>query len=521
MLLELRQELRPEKWRRLGLCVQLLTRTRRDFHHELQDVCRDARVIQAQSAAVGQAVEESIQDLRLMPLGPFLDGFAKIARDAARRDGKELRFEARADDAEVDRAVLLRLHEALIHVVRNAVVHGIESGGVRAMQGKPREGRLTLEACLAGSHAVIRISDDGAGVDAARVREKARALAIPDAEDVLDILTHPGFSTRSKVDDLAGRGVGLDVVANVVRGLEGSLELTTTRDVGSVFTIRVPIAASTTRGLVLEVGERSFGIMLSAVERVLRPTAAEIMLVEGRAAVRVEDEMVALVALSDLLGIEESDDSQGERIAVVVLRQGRRRLALSLHEIPSEHALVVRPFGRAFRGAELFVGGAVQPDHSVIPVLSTAALFTRASQRSSSPVKRPRAAARPTFDIHALVVDDSITMRTMLRNILSAAGYRVTVAEDGEAALRTLQEMEQCHVVVTDLQMPHMDGAELCRNIRARPGSYLPIIMVTSVDDPEEKAKALAAGADAYLVKGHFEQVAFLQRIDGLVRGPQ
>jgi CheY-like chemotaxis protein/chemotaxis signal transduction protein len=353
------------------------------------------------------------------------------------------------------------------------------------------------------------------------VEQKAKALGIPASEGLLAVLTHPGFSTRDAADELSGRGVGLDVVATLVRGLDGTLELESTPGEGSVFTIRVPITASTTMGLLLQVGEQRFGVMLSSVERVLRPLLSEIQDVEGRPAVLVGEERVALVPLSELLGLPE-EAPEHTSLPVVVLQQARRRLAVSVRDIPSEQELVVRPLGRALRNLPLFLGGAVQPDHSVVPVLSTAALFTRASGVAQKPGPK-RAFQKPVrarSEQRALVVDDSITMRTMLRNVLTAAGYDVVVAEHGAAALELLAGMPDCQILVTDLQMPNMDGMELCRRVRARPGPYLPIIMVTSVDADEEKSRALAAGADAYVVKAMFDQTSFLRRVDTLVRGP-
>jgi two-component system chemotaxis sensor kinase CheA len=520
-LFEARAELPPELWRRLKGFTQSSTSGWSSLVESLQTVCREARVIQAQSAVVSQSVEESIQGLRLMPLAPFFENYAKSVRDAARRSAKEVRFHVRADGTEIDRAVLTRLSDALLHLVRNAVVHGLEKPDQRLALGKPIEGNLTLEARSAGTHAVILVSDDGAGVDEERVRAKARALGLDDSVDILELLTHPGFSTRDSVDELSGRGVGLDVVLGIVRGLNGTLELTSLRGQGTVFTIRVPIAASTTMGLVLELGKHRFGVLLGDVERVLRPAPSEIQQVEGRPAVLVGNERVALVALSDVLGVQLEAQAR-EHIPVVVLHHGRNRLALAVDEIPGEHAFVVRPFGPAFRNAELFIGGAVQPDHSVVPVIGTAALFARAMRTSAAGLSRTLTAAhkRAPSNLHALVVDDSITMRTLIRNVLTAAGYQVTVAEDGVAALERLDEMASCHIVITDLQMPRMDGIELCTNIRLRPGSYVPIVMVTSVDEDEEKSRALAAGADAYVVKASFEQALFLKRVDTLVRGP-
>lgn len=522
LLAELRPQLSSEAHQRLRLFARTLAQGWGGFLDDLSGSCREARVLQAQSSVVSQGVEESIQELRLMPLAPFFEGFARAARDAARHSDKLLRFHVRAEGAEVDRAVLTRLSDALLHLVRNAVVHGIESPERRLAAGKPREGNLTLEAWAAGTHAIIRVSDDGAGIDVERVEARARALGLSPSEGLLYLLTQPGFSTRDVADELAGRGVGLDVVASLVRGLDGSLELSSERGAGTVFTVRVPIAASTAMGLVLLAGDQRFGVMLGSVERVLRPALSEIREIEGRPTLRIDDEMVAVVPLTELLGLPEDPPDQ-PLLPVIVLQQARRRLAISVRDIPSEQELVVRALGKAFRSMDLFLGGAVQPDHSVVPVLSTSALFARAArsvQRAASKRSYLREQPRPTHRAHALVVDDSITMRTMLRNVLSAAGYKVVVAEDGVAALTLLESMGECHILITDLQMPHMDGIELCAQVRARAGAYLPIIMVTSVDDDTEKKRALAAGADAYVVKAAFEQVAFLHRVDSLVRGP-
>lgn len=521
LLAELKPQLSAEAHQRLRLFSQTLSHGWGGFLDELSSSCRDARALQAQSAVVSQSVEESIQELRLMPLAPFFESFARAARDAARHARKKLRFHVRAEGAEVDRAVLTRLSDALLHLVRNAVVHGIETPEERLRAGKAVEGELTLEAFAAGTHAIIRVCDDGAGVDVERVEAKARALGIATSEGLLYVLTHPGFSTRDAADELAGRGVGLDVVASLVRGLDGTLELSTEPGRGSTFTLRVPIAASTAMGVILSVADQRFGVMLSAVERVLRPQLGDIQEVEGRPALRVGDEMVALVPLTELLGLSEESHDQPS-VPVVVLQQAQRRLAVSVRDIPTEQELVVRPFGRAFRDLDLFLGGAVQPDHSVVPVLSTSALFARAA-RGHDRVQARRSHYQPQRKAHlaqALVVDDSITMRTMLKNVLSAAGYRVSVAEDGEDALALLEMLPECQILITDLQMPRMDGIELCARVRARAGRYLPIIMVTSVDDDTEKKRAINAGADAYVVKAQFEQTAFLHRVDSLVRGP-
>jgi chemotaxis protein histidine kinase CheA/CheY-like chemotaxis protein len=518
---EARSSMPAEHLRRLTAGSEDVSRMLGQLFDGLSSTSREARGLQAQSSLVNHAIEESIEDLRLMPLQPFFEGFGKVVRDAARRSDKLVRFEVKADGAEVDRTVLSRLSDAFLHLLRNAVGHGLETPSERLALGKPEQGELMLFGTTQGTHAVIEVRDDGAGIDETRVREKARLRGLPDSEDILDILAHPGFSTRDTADALSGRGVGLDVVRDAVHALGGELLLESKRGRGTTFTIRVPITASTTMGLILAVGERRFGVMLSDVESVVRPAPEDIVQLEGRPAVRLGSELVGLVALADVLGLAAAPSSD-ERLPIVVLKQVKKRVAILVSDIPSEHALVVRPFGRAFHNNDLFVGGAVQPDHSVVPVLSTPALFARATRTSG--VRAPNLTVERVrtqgAGLSALVVDDSITMRTLIRNVLTAAGYSVTTAEDGEEGLRALADMTECHVVITDLQMPRMDGMELCRNIRARHASYVPIVMVTSVDDDTEKSRALAAGADAYVIKSQFEQSSFLKRVDMLVRGP-
>lgn len=520
-LSSVRARLDRGEWEQLRDLSRQATARWVDLETELQSVCRDARKVQSQSSLVSAEVEESIQGLRLMPLRPFFERFAGAARDAARRTHKRVYFRVDADGAEVDRAVLTRLADPVLHLVRNAVVHGLEPPAERIGRGKGEAGTLTLQARAEGTHAEIRIADDGRGVDEAQVRRTARERGVPgaDAAELLDLLTHPGFSTQAKADDLAGRGVGLDVCSSTIRSLDGLLELESEPGCGTTFVLRVPITASTSMGLVTMAGGRPFGVMLASVERVTRPNNSDYGELDGRLVVKIGDESVAVAWLADLLGLPRPQAAL-QRPPVIILEHGRRRLGVIVDEIPGQQALVIRRFGPAFRRMGLFVGGAVQPDHSIVPVLSVAALFERAVNASTS-VSMAALKTEIEGPAHrALVVDDSITMRTLLRNILDAAGYEVSVAENGLAALAILDGMERCDVIVTDLQMPQMDGVEFCQAVRARDMAYVPIVMVTSVAAEHERTKALAAGADAYVVKAAFEQGHFLRRVDSLVRGP-
>lgn len=475
-------------------------------------VARDMPNLEAQAAAVSASLEDGIRELRLMPLAPFFEEYGRVLRETARSTGKEVRLVVRAEGAEIDRSVLARLRDPLLHLVRNAVVHGLETPEARLRAGKPREGVLALEARSAGTRAVLRVVDDGAGLDLPRIRGCALELGVPDpgaaptSQALLDVLTQPGFTTRAVADDLAGRGIGLDVVASRVRELEGRLQLESRPGAGCTFTIDVPVSASTTVGLVVSAGAQSFGILLNAVERVLRVERDQVVRVEPGAALRVDGELVGVLALSELLG--EPSGAEG-KLPAVVLRHGRHRLVLVVDELPGEQTLVIKPLPRAFHQASLVRGGAIQPDGSILPVLEIAALFELAARA------RPGAglASRAQRKLQVLVVDDSITMRTLLRNILRSAGHEVTVAHDGQAAREVYENGSAFDLVISDLQMPRLDGSGLCRAIRHSARPQTPVVLVTSVGDPEERRKAMEAGADAYLIKSDFEQAHFLELV--------
>jgi chemotaxis protein histidine kinase CheA len=497
-----------------------------DLSRGMSATAGELPVLQAQATAVSASIEEGIRELRLMPLAVFFEDYAKVVRETAREAGKEARLDVHAAGAEIDRAVLLRLRDALGHLVRNAVVHGIEPPSIRNGLGKNSCGVVRLEGHCERGRAVIKIIDDGAGIDLARVRRVAARAGLLRSEEPLreqglvELLTEPGFTTRDTADGLAGRGIGLDVVAGAVRELDGSLQISTTEGAGTVFTLSVPIRASTGHGLVVEVREHAFGILLSHVDRAIRVRPEDVRAIESHDTVMVGDDPLAVVPLGSLVGIEGAC-LPTQKAPGVVLRMGKQRLVVTVDDVPGDQALVVKPLGRAFAGAQHLTGAAVQPDGSVLPVLHVPALFARAAGgvRARAPQMRPIAPTplRVREELSILIVDDSMTMRMLLRNILRADRYEVAVAHDGKAALEVLSAMPRCDLVVTDLQMPRMDGVELCRAIRRSAWGQVPIMVVTSVGDEDEKRRALESGADAYVIKSEFKQARFLEQVAHLI----
>lgn len=496
-------------------------------------ITREIGLLEAQSSSVSTSIEDGIRELRLIPLHAFFEEFARTVREAARETGKDARLQADAGSAEIDRAVMMRLRDALGHLVRNAITHGIESREIRLALGKNPSGLVKLEGHCARSRAVIHVSDDGGGIDIEQVRRKALRLGIIRENEILaddtllDILTQPGFSTRETADGLAGRGIGLDVVASAVRALDGHIEVTSQRGVGTTFTIEVPVTAATGLGLVVRVREHSFGILLTHVERALRVDPKDIQIVFHREAVLLDGTPIGIVPLAQLVGLSGAR-LPTERTPAVVLRMGKQRLIVTVDDIPGDQALVVKPLGRAFADAHYLSGAAVQPDGSTLPVLHVPALFARATSSTGSTVTPPPKSQK-TIPVPSLqreqrsilVVDDSMTIRTLLRNILRADNYEVAVAVDGKAGLDALLNMRRCDLVITDLEMPRMNGVDLCRAIRSSTQAQVPVMVVTSVGDPTEKRRALEAGADAYIIKSEFEQARFLEVVARLSGGSE
>ncbi len=494
-----------------------------ELSQRLTSLARELSMVKSHAATVSVDLEDKIRELRMMPIEPFFEEFAKVVRESARELQKKARLSIMGDSAEIDRAVLVELRDPILHLVRNALTHGIESPLAREALGKDATGTVRLSARSEGARVILEVSDDGGGIDVDRVRKKAIEQGLLaegeplDEAKLLDLLGHPGFSTRDDADTLAGRGVGLDVVANAVRELEGRFSLSTKTGKGTTFAIDVPVSVSTGLGLRIEVRQFVVGILLKHIERVIRVCVDDIVSLPAGDAVSVGKSLVSVVSLAGLFGLEPTLLGR-ERRPALVLRQGRERLVVVVDDIPGEQTMVIKSLNRAFAGASFLLGATMQADGSVLPVLRVAALFERARGRSlGTRLLREEMPSRRAGDTTILVVDDSLTIRMLLRNILVAVGYTVTTAADGRAALEELERMKECHLVVADLQMPQMDGFELCQALRRSRRAHVPIVIVTSVGDTSEKERALEAGADAYVVKSTFKQDHFLDIVSRLL----
>ena len=480
----------------------------------------------AQFSLLVDEIGVNVRAVRMMPVMPFFESFRAVARDAARQLGKHVVLECVDSDIEVDKMVLEKIKDAVLHIVRNSVSHGVEEPAERQAAGKPEQGKIVLEAGFNGVFVTISIADDGQGFDRRQMAEKAvnhgliKAGETLSDQQMLDMICMPGFSTARTVNQVAGRGVGMDVVASVLTEVGGFLSLETEKGRGSRFELSIPSTLANTQGLMVQVGDYRFGIVLDFVERIVRMRLDRLVEINGQAILYLDQEPVAVSTLAGLMQLHECEPDNAAVIKpILILKAGTQRLALIVDDVPGEVPMMIKSLGPQYEQVDIYAGCTIQSEGTVLPVLNV-----RAMLQQVGPFNVQSLAVQEGDDAVAvieqeqgaatiLVVDDSITTRTLERNILEAENYHVLVATDGVEALEMLRIESDIRLLVTDMEMPRMDGIELCRQVRSSRLADLPIIMVTSVGNSVEKQKALEAGADAYIIKHDFHQDHFLATV--------
>jgi two-component system chemotaxis sensor kinase CheA len=500
---------------------------------ELQQLCGDLQANCRHEAQLVGDLETHVLRTRLMPLASILEPFPRMVRDLAHELGKTVRLTITGGETEVDRAVLEQIKSPLIHLLRNAVDHGIEAPAVRAALGKPAEGEIRLSAAARGSTILIEVKDDGAGIDGARVRAAAIQRGVIDAaeagrlseHDLLWLIFRSGMSTRAEVTNVSGRGVGLDVVRTQVERLRGYIDITSTSGRGACFALHLPLSVATTNCLLFERGGQLFAIPTSGVLRVTRVAATQIGRAEGRDVVRIGERVLALHDLADLLKLSPATApvlSDG-LVYALLLGVADQRVAIGVDAVHEVQELVIKPLPPPLSHVQHIAGASNLGTGDIALVLNISDLVRTASQGGVHSLVQPRPAPLPaTVEAPAsvqtiLVADDSFTTRSLERNILETAGYRVCVAADGLEAW-TLLQSEPVNLVVSDVMMPHMTGFDLTSRIRSdKRLADLPVVLVTAQESPEDRERGLSAGADAYLVKSAFDQDNLLEIIRRLI----
>jgi two-component system chemotaxis sensor kinase CheA len=495
----------------------------------------------ARLSAVTGRMQDQIRRTRMLPLATLFSPLRVQLREMMRAAHKQVVLEADDGGAEADRQVLEGLREVLLHLLRNAVDHGIEPPDVRQARNKPETGRVTLKAVVSGEYLSLTVEDDGGGLNVEAITQRALAEGIVSESDLIrmgeadliDLVFLPGFSTRQTVDKLSGRGVGLDIVRSNVERMHGHVSVQSTSGVGSLFSIRVPLSLTSSQGLLLRVGEATYMLPLESIQRIVPVAPRDIKVIEGHPALTLNGHPMTLIHLCDLLGETrhtapdahrrnntEHDNVGGGQSLALLLGSGDRQVACMIDGVLGEQELVVHRLPAPLQRVRFIAGATILPDGQVVPILDLVDVLRAAigARRMIDMRPEPEASDRtPTV----VVADDSITTRTLEKNILEAAGYRVQLAIDGAEAfdvLHRLMENGGCDLLLSDIDMPNLNGFDLATQVRNDATlKHLPIVLVTSLDTAADRERGMAAGADAYIVKRAFDQQLLLDTIAQLI----
>lgn len=482
-------------------------------------------------------LRREVLDISLVPIETVFAGFGHMVRSLAQESGREVEFGAEGLDLRAGRSLLQALKDPVLHVLRNAVGHGSQPPQERQAQGKPSQGEVALICRVESGRLVVTVRDDGAGPDLARIEETAVARGLlpprragepaPSADRLLALVFEAGFSTATAVDRISGRGMGLSVVAEAVRRLQGTVLMRPGPVWGTEVVISVPVSAALQPMVLVEAGGRSFGLPSHGVERLLRIDRDALESVDGRPAARIaiggRDVTVPVLALSSLIAsADEALPVEGGFVKAVLLRRGDRRCAVAVESLSDMQTMTVQDVEGFGLDRTIVSGAVVLEDGVPALVLDTDGLVARWLERdrvdagrSIGLVPPPKARQKKTI----LVVDDSITTRTLQKSILESQGYRVLLSVDGVDALETLRSGQALiDLVIADVEMPRMDGFGLVQAIKNDPRlSSLPVVLMTSRAAPEDIRRGLELGAEAYLTKQKFDQRELLATIGQLV----
>ena len=501
-----------------------LVRCREDLSKRLLEL----EEFQRRSANLSHRLYDEALACRMRPFADGIHGFPRMVRDLARDLGKQVRLEIQGPGTYVDRDILEKLEAPLTHLLRNAIDHGIELPEVRRAAGKPDEGTIRLEAQHSAGNLLITVSDDGRGIDLADLRKAIVQKKLTAAEaaeqmsesEVLEFLLLPGFTTKQAVTEISGRGVGLDAVQAIVREVRGGIRIWTDLGRGTTFQMRLPLTLSIVRALLVEIGNEPYAFPLVHINRALKVAKKDIEVVAGRQHFRFEDRQIGLIAANQIFGGTE-DNHSGEQVSVVVIGNKANCYGVVTEKFLGERELVIKPLDPRLGKIKDISSGALLDDGSPVLIVDVEDLIRSVeksieagtlagvqSRAGGETLKKPK---------RVLVVDDSLTVRELEKKLLQSRGYEVEIAVDGMDGWNAARS-GHFDLVVTDVDMPRMDGIEFVTLIKKDPNlKSLPVMIVSYKDRAEDRRRGLEAGADYYLAKASFHDEALLQAVLNLI----
>jgi two-component system sensor histidine kinase and response regulator WspE len=506
-----------EARRQSALCREVLAERTREFQDHA-----------AQAEDLNSRLYREVVVSRMRPFADGAHGFPRLVRDMARKLDKPVRLVIDGENTEVDRDILEKLEAPLTHLLRNAVDHGIEPTERRRAAGKPETGLIRIDARHRAGLLAITVADDGGGIDVEKLRAKVAARGLASADmavamseaELLEFLFLPGFSTASAVTEYSGRGVGLDVVQTMVRQVGGSVRITSQPGRGTSFHLQLPVTLSVVRAVVADVAGEPYAFPHNRIDRLLRVPRAEVRSLEGRQFVAVDGQNVGLVLSAQLLELP-AQPPEGDSLPVLLLSDPTGHYGLIVEAFRGEQDLVVRPLDPRLGKVRNVGAAAVLDDGSPVLIADVDDLIRSMDQFIQGNTLRrcDRSSRQAGPAKRVLVVDDSITVREVERQLLRQQGYDVAVAVDGQDGWNQVRA-GHFDLVVSDVDMPRMNGLELVRAMRGDPALRgVPVIVVSYKERQEDRLRGLEAGANYYLTKSSFHDNTFLQAVADLIGG--
>jgi chemosensory pili system protein ChpA (sensor histidine kinase/response regulator) len=524
-------ELEMDRYDDFGILSRSLTEISADITEVLTQLDGFVRRVDGdidEFTKLAHRLQDEITQSRMVPIGNLYTRISRAVRDSAKAAGKRVELVLTGAETELDNNIVQQIADPLVHLVRNAVAHGIERADERYNSGKSDSGTLAIRAYHRGNHIFIEVEDDGRGIDYEKIRAAAVDLELMDAEqarslsqrELLDLMFLPGFSTAPRKTELAGRGVGLDVVRNNLDALNGEVEIETQQGIGTRFTLKVPLTLIISQALFVRLGNCSFALPLSFVEGICRIRSDEIEEAGGKRLAKVRDVLIEVIRADERLGLPPVEPVNGWH-KLVLANVGGKRIGIIVEEVIDKDEIVIKNLGEYLRNCKMFPGATIASDGSLILMVDLNRLIMgEAIERrplmtaaNAARIFLPGAAAIAAGEIPeeatervekeklVVLVDDSISVRKFVGRMLEKAGYRVRLACDGLEALDIVSQ-GGCDLVVTDLEMPRTNGYELMMHLRQNPETrHIPVLVVTSRAGSKHRDRALHEGARAFMVK--------------------
>ena len=492
----------------------------------LNDLMDGAREAAGNHEFLANELRERTLSLRMQPLSTILDSFPRTIRDLCISHGKQVDLVIEGDDTELDKKIIEKISDPLLHIIRNCFDHGIESPEERIQAGKSEQGSIKILACYESGNVLIEISDDGVGIQREMIKEKALKKkmfdettldAMPDA-DLINLIFRAGFSTSAMITDISGRGVGMDVVKeNIVEQLKGSVNIESEEGKGTRFLIRLPITLAIMPVFYVAIGELTAAIPLNVIDEVLQIPKEEVITIVNNRAIRHREQIIPIFDLRRALSLpSESLNGSNKEETIAILSMGTEKLAFLIDSVIRVETTEIISLPDHTPNLGLSAGATVFEKDHVVTLLHIPRIFAMAKEIKDGDIveRQPNIGKKA---LHILVIDDSISTRGIEKSILEAHGYKVELAYDGVDGWEKAKNF-QYDLIITDVEMPRLDGFSLTEKLRKKKEyQQTPIIIVTSRDNEEDKRRGIQVGADAYIVKGSFRQSNLIKTVKSLI----